>query len=309
MSHQRRNEENFRGGQQHGGGQQNFQQGGQQGGRQEQHSQYSGEGAGQYGGRQYGGPTSGSQYGGNEPYPYPPSSQSGSQALYGNQQPFAPGQERQWGPSSEQTPYQDYGRDERQFTGHYGASDDPYRSGNGPAGWTPSRQGGDYGSRGFGATGHGHSGYSGLGTFHNEPRDFGAHFNQQQFDQFGREQLGRDQFGQQGGQHDTQRLQQPHRDPHYQQWREDQLRRFDEDYEQWHQERYQAFSNDFNDWRARRQASQPQGAQRAQGNASTKAGGGAAAGSEVGGDLSDTPSSVRSNKPDEGQQSTSKGGK
>jgi hypothetical protein len=68
-----------------------------------------------------------------------------------------------------------------------------------------------YGSRGFGATGHGGLGYSGLGAF--DAGDL------------------RDPSHSGGAQ--------PQEDPHYQQWREEQMRRLDEEYRQWHQERYQ----------------------------------------------------------------------
>lgn len=74
-----------------------------------------------------------------------------------------------------------------------------------------------YGSRGFAATGHGSGDHAGLGAFHvGEPS-----------------------------------RQQPHEDPLYQQWREEQMRRFDEDFRQWHQERYQSLSTEPKGWRSR----------------------------------------------------------
>lgn len=51
--------------------------------------------------------------------------------------------------------------------------------------------------------------------------------------------------------------QQPHYDPDYHQWREQQMRDLDNDYEHWRQERYKKFSEEFNQWRSSRQAGQP----------------------------------------------------
>ncbi|MGH6648301.1 hypothetical protein [Aquabacterium sp.] len=252
MTQQRRNDEGFRNQSFGSDGQQ--QVGGrsnwdQQVGRQDQHSQYSG------GGSQYGSAPSGGSLGNP----------------YGNQYPQDQGQrfgqqvpERQWGPDSNQNRLpggSDYY--ERQFTDHHGAAGDPYRSTayfQNQQGWDPSEHQGRhrYGARGFGATGFGSGDYSGLGAF-----EVGSRSNPQ--------------------------FNQPHHDPHYQQWREEQLRSFDEDYRQWHQERYQNFSNDFNDWRSRRQG-------QGQGNGDIRASSGAAAGSEVGGDLSDQGKSSGSSK-------------
>lgn len=233
MSH-RRNEDSFRNQQQ--GGRSNWDQpGGQPGanpsGRyQDQHSQYSGNPGSQYGGEPFSGREPGNPYGN----PYGPS-----------------GRERNWGPSADQERFpqgQDY--NERQFGDHYGAAGDPYRRADAQPGWTPEPHRSHYGSRGFGATGHGAGSYSGLGAFDAGPRSDNRQFDQQQFDQFGREQLGRaGEFPQRTS----------HHDPHYRQWREEQLRRFDDDYHQWNQERYQSFANDFNDWRSSRQTAQGQG--------------------------------------------------
>lgn len=44
----------------------------------------------------------------------------------------------------------------------------------------------------------------------------------------------------------------PHRDPHYQQWRDEQVRQLDADYEAWHSERHEKFAEDFNQWRTHR---------------------------------------------------------
>lgn len=43
-----------------------------------------------------------------------------------------------------------------------------------------------------------------------------------------------------------------HRDPDYQQWRDEQLRTLDDDYDSWRKERYQKFSDDFSQWRSSR---------------------------------------------------------
>ena len=43
-----------------------------------------------------------------------------------------------------------------------------------------------------------------------------------------------------------------HRDPHYQQWRDEQVRQLDADYDAWHAERYDKFAEDFNQWRTHR---------------------------------------------------------
>jgi len=242
---QRRNDDNFRNQQQ--GGRSNWDQAGGQPGAhrsssdQDQHSQYSGNPRSQYGGEPFSGREPGNPYGN----PYDPSH-------LGDQPAFGPsGGERDWGPVGGQDRFQerqDYR--ERQFGDHYGAVGDPYRRADAQRGWTPEPHRSHYGSRGFGATGHGAGSYSGLGAFDAGPRSDNRQFDQQQFDQFGREQLGRGgEFPQRTSQHD----------PHYRQWREEQLRRFDDDYHQWNQERYQSFANDFNDWRSNRQSQSTQG--------------------------------------------------
>jgi hypothetical protein len=45
-----------------------------------------------------------------------------------------------------------------------------------------------------------------------------------------------------------------HHDPHYLQWRNEQIRKLDEDYEAWNKERYGKFSEEFDTWRRNRQA-------------------------------------------------------
>lgn len=45
-----------------------------------------------------------------------------------------------------------------------------------------------------------------------------------------------------------------HHDPHYLQWRSEQIRKLDEDYEAWNKERYGKFSEEFDTWRRNRQA-------------------------------------------------------
>ncbi|RZL03811.1 MAG: hypothetical protein EOP36_02910 [Rubrivivax sp.] len=253
MTQQRRNDEGFRHqnagfeGQQQVGGRPNWDQ---QGGTQQGGGAYGGrhDQHSQYsgGGSQYGSAPSGGPFGNPDGNRYPQDPQPG----FGQQV-----SERQWGPGAQQDRVPgDY--NERQFGGHYGASGDLQRSG----GWNPSEQQGHhrYGARGFGATGFGGGEYSGLGAFETGERP------QPQFNQ---------QFNR------------PHHDPHYQQWRDEQLRNFDEDYRQWHQERYHNFSNDFNDWRSRRQ-----------GASAGRASSGAAAGSEVGGDVNAQGKSNESSK-------------
>lgn len=41
-------------------------------------------------------------------------------------------------------------------------------------------------------------------------------------------------------------------DPHYRQWRDEQIRQLDADYRQWRAEYHERFSNEFNEWRRHR---------------------------------------------------------
>jgi hypothetical protein len=58
-----------------------------------------------------------------------------------------------------------------------------------------------------------------------------------------------------------------HRDPHYHQWREEQIRHLDNEYEAYRQERYTQFSEDFNAWRRKRQGLGPTDTQEMQSDA------------------------------------------
>jgi len=75
-----------------------------------------------------------------------------------------------------------------------------------------------------------------------------------------------------------------HRDPDYQQWREDQLRMLDDDYDSWRKERYQKFSDDFSQWRTSRASGtsgqQSQGQHNPKGSGSNNASSGASGGSQ-----------------------------
>lgn len=57
----------------------------------------------------------------------------------------------------------------------------------------------------------------------------------------------------------------PHRDPHYLQWRAEQIRKLDADYEAWSQERYRKFAEEFDTWRRERQSASAKGPSPAEG--------------------------------------------
>ncbi|MBP7564721.1 MAG: hypothetical protein KA795_01815 [Burkholderiaceae bacterium] len=67
------------------------------------------------------------------------------------------------------------------------------------------------------------------------------------------------------------REQQPHRDPDYHQWREEQIRNLDNDYDTWRQERYSKFSEEFSTWRKNRQGLGPRDTQEMQSDADVAA--------------------------------------
>ncbi|PUA95629.1 hypothetical protein C8C99_0430 [Acidovorax sp. 107] len=75
-----------------------------------------------------------------------------------------------------------------------------------------------------------------------------------------------------------------HRDPDYQQWRDEQLRMLDDDYDSWRKERYQKFSDDFSQWRSSRtpgtSGQSSQGQHNQKGSGANNASGGTSSGSQ-----------------------------
>ncbi|MBI5334551.1 MAG: hypothetical protein HZB72_08190 [Burkholderiales bacterium] len=160
-------------------------------------------------------------------------------------------------------------------------------------GWNPSEhQGGRYGAQGFGASGHGGTGWStppGAGQPDNRPWDEqrsrhagpgpagwrgepqGSGWRSEpgsgadsapDVDEPPGSAGGRgDWRGARGtpGRHDAgdEDHHHHHHDPDYHQWRAEQLKNFDDDYRQWRQERYRRFSDEFNEWRQRRSRGGP----------------------------------------------------
>lgn len=93
-------------------------------------------------------------------------------------------------------------------------------------------------------------GYQGGGGIHQPPYE-SAH-------SYGHERGTRwehsDQIGQRSRGYDGQRGEEysDEFDPHYRQWRSEQIRQLDEDYRKWRAEYYERFSAEFNDWRRSR---------------------------------------------------------
>lgn len=107
----------------------------------------------------------------------------------------------------------------------------------------PYFQQGNVGHRTFGPgnTVYGNQGY--------EQGSYGGNYQDQHANQG--YNSGSHQFGMQAG-GNTQ-----HFDPHYNQWRNEQIRKLDEDYHSYNQERYGKFSDEFDQWRKTRKASRP----------------------------------------------------
>lgn len=70
----------------------------------------------------------------------------------------------------------------------------------------------------------------------------------------GGQQRGQQGFGQQGGQHQGGQMQRGSRDhdPHYQQWRNQQIQSLDSDYDEYRREHQSRFEQDFGNWRSKR---------------------------------------------------------
>ncbi len=74
-------------------------------------------------------------------------------------------------------------------------------------------------------------------------------------------------FNQEGGRvHHSQYGGGHHPDRDYAQWRNEQVRRFDDDYAAWRKERYHRFAGEFNEWRRKRASARERGKQVQEGN-------------------------------------------
>lgn len=198
-----------------------------------------------------------------------------------NAQDFQRGQHGQYGQYGQRA-RQDRDENERRYSGHYGAVDDPSRIADygdrqpqGQGGFGPQR---DWNQRSRADQRSEPRDWSSYG-FVNREDIYGEHSRSRTFD--------RDDTQRPGG------PQQHHHDPDYHQWRSEQLQNFDNDYQRWRQERYRKFSDEFNEWRRQASNAVPPAQTRAGGpdteraQASTSAAlGGASTGSE-GGDLKD----------------------
>ena len=84
-----------------------------------------------------------------------------------------------------------------------------------------------------------------------------------------------------------------HSDPDYQQWRNEQLERFDDDFEAFRRERYGKFAEEFNTWRSNRPSQKPANESSGTGasSASGQSGGASTGASSSSGSRTDTPTS------------------
>lgn len=186
-------------------------------------------------------------------------------SAYGTNQ--GPGRWRE--SSSERDRFEEtYGRGGREQHGDYdsgrsmarGGRDDDDRGNwnetGGRAAWRPGSQPmeprrGQYGETEYGGYGpRSGSSYTGGAAYGS---GYGTYGGGSQFgNERGDDRYGRQGYGQSGWQQDHERGQHHRFDPHYQQWREEQIRNLDDDYRTYRQERYRKFSDEFDAWRKNR---------------------------------------------------------
>jgi hypothetical protein len=90
-------------------------------------------------------------------------------------------------------------------------------------------------------------GFQGGGGIHQTPYESAHGYGHEQGERWEQSnQVGQRSRGN-SGQHDEDQF-----DPHYRQWRSEQIRQLDDDYRKWRAEYYERFSTEFNEWRRSR---------------------------------------------------------